>query len=111
MGLFEVSMMCKTEFQELVCEDAGLWEAIHTFSDFHVDITINDFLCRPKFPMISLGMSCSGIFIHSYQSRGVSRYIFFMLAPPNLALGMLITLFHIILDETILALCVVSSYG
>jgi hypothetical protein len=44
VGLFEVPMACKTEFEELVGKDAGLWEAVHTFSDFHVDITINGFL-------------------------------------------------------------------
>ncbi len=43
MGLFEVSMACKMEFEELVGKDAGLWEAIHTLPDFHVDITINGF--------------------------------------------------------------------
>ena len=49
--------------------------------------------------------------MYSYQSRGVSRYIFLMSALPNLALGVLITLFHMILDKTILAVCVVCSYG
>ena len=49
--------------------------------------------------------------MYLYQSRGVLRYIFLMLAPPNSALGMLIMLFHMILDETILAVHVVSSYG
>jgi hypothetical protein len=34
-----------------------------------------------------------------------------MSVQPNLALGILITLFHMILDETILAVHVVSSYG
>jgi hypothetical protein len=29
------------EFEEFLGKDAGLWEAAHTFSDFHVDITIN----------------------------------------------------------------------
>jgi hypothetical protein len=33
-----------------------------------------------------------------------------MVAPPNLALGVLIMLFHMILDETILAICVMSLY-
>ncbi len=41
MGLFKVSMACQTEFEEFVDKDAGLWEAVHFFSDFHVDITIN----------------------------------------------------------------------
>ncbi len=31
--------------------------------------------------------------------------------PPNLALAILIMLFHMILDETISAVCVVSLYG
>ena len=35
--------------------------------------------------------------------------MFLILAPPNLAPGVLITLFHIILAETISAVCVVSS--
>ncbi len=41
VGLFEVSMACQMEFEEFVGKDAGLWEAVHTFFDFHVDITIN----------------------------------------------------------------------
>ncbi len=41
MGLFKVSMACQTEFEEFVGKDAGLWEAVQTFSDFYVDITIN----------------------------------------------------------------------
>ncbi len=41
MGLFDVSMVCQMEFEEFVGKDAGLWEAVHTFSDFHVDTTIN----------------------------------------------------------------------
>ncbi len=43
MGLFEVSMAGKSEFEELVGKDAGLWEAIHTLPDIHVEITINGF--------------------------------------------------------------------
>jgi hypothetical protein len=40
--LIEVSMMCLMEFEEFVGKDAGLWEVIHTFSDFHVDIAFNN---------------------------------------------------------------------
>jgi hypothetical protein len=36
-------MAWNMEFEELVGKDAVLWEAIHTLSDFHVDITINGF--------------------------------------------------------------------
>jgi hypothetical protein len=36
-------MACKTKFEELVGMDAGLWKAIHTLSNFHVDIPINGF--------------------------------------------------------------------
>ncbi len=43
MGLFEVSMACQTEFEEFVGKDAGLWEAVHTLPDFHVDKIINGF--------------------------------------------------------------------
>ncbi len=43
MRLFEVPMACKTEFEELVGKDAGLWEAVHTLSDFHEGITISRF--------------------------------------------------------------------
>ncbi len=43
MGLFEVTIACKTEFEELVGKDAGLWEAIRTVSDIHVDKNINGF--------------------------------------------------------------------
>ncbi len=43
MGLFEVSMACQVEFEEFLGKDAGLWEAIHTLLDLHVDITINGF--------------------------------------------------------------------
>ncbi len=45
MGLFKVSMACKTEFEKFVGKDASLWEAVHTLSDFHLDITINGFFC------------------------------------------------------------------
>jgi hypothetical protein len=41
VGLFEVSMACQTEFEEFVGKDASLWEAVHPFSDFHVDLIIN----------------------------------------------------------------------
>jgi hypothetical protein len=41
VGLFKVSMACQTEFEEIVGKDSGLWEAVHIFPDFHVDITIN----------------------------------------------------------------------
>jgi hypothetical protein len=41
VGLFKVSMACQTEFEEFIGKDAGLWEAVHSFFDFHVDITIN----------------------------------------------------------------------
>ncbi len=42
MGLFEVSMACQMEFEVFVGKDAVFrGEAIHSFSDFHVDITIN----------------------------------------------------------------------
>ncbi len=47
MGLFEVFMACQMEFEEFVGEDAGLWEAVHTIPDFHVDITINGFVGSP----------------------------------------------------------------
>ncbi len=60
--------------------------------------------------MILSGISLSGIFMYLYQSRGVLRYTFLMLAPLNLALGILIMLFNMIFDETILAVCVVSLY-
>jgi hypothetical protein len=46
MGLFEVPKTCKTEFEELVSKDASLWEAIHTLSNFHVDIIINSFFAQ-----------------------------------------------------------------
>ena len=52
-----------------------------------------------------------GIFMYSYRSSGVSRYIFLMSAPPNLAPGVLMTLFHMILVDTMSAVRVVSSYG
>ncbi len=44
VGLFKVPMACKMEFKEFVGENAGLWEAVHTLFDLHVDITINGFL-------------------------------------------------------------------
>jgi hypothetical protein len=40
-GCTKASMACQMELEEFVGKDAGLWEAIHLFSDFHVDITIN----------------------------------------------------------------------
>ncbi len=47
MGLFKVSMAGKMEFEELVGKDAGLWEAVHTLPDFHVDIPSTAFLRSP----------------------------------------------------------------
>jgi hypothetical protein len=41
VGLFKVSMACQPKFDKFVGKDAGLWEILHTCSDFHVDITIN----------------------------------------------------------------------
>ncbi len=38
-------MACQTEFEKFVGKDAGLWEAVHSFSDFHVDLTINSLFC------------------------------------------------------------------
>ncbi len=45
VGLFEVPMACKTEFQELVGKDGSLREVIHPLSDLPVDKTINSFFC------------------------------------------------------------------
>jgi hypothetical protein len=45
------------------------------------------------------GKSLRGIHMYSYQSNGVSRYMFLMSAPPNLDPGLLMTLFHIILQR------------
>ncbi len=66
MGLYEVSMVCQMEFEEFVGKDAGLWEAAHTFSDIHVDITINGLFAQSVILMISLGISCSGTFMYLY---------------------------------------------
>ncbi len=43
--------------------------------------------------------------------RRFEIHVFFISAPPNLAPGILITLFHIILAETISAVRIVSLYG
>jgi hypothetical protein len=58
---------------------------------------------------MSLGRREIGIFVYSNQSRGVSRYMFLMSAPAKRAFLVLMTLFHRILEETMLAVCVVSS--
>ncbi len=39
------------------------------------------------------------------------KYMFLISEPPNLAPGVLMTLFHMIFVETMSAVCVVSSYG
>jgi hypothetical protein len=58
-----------------------------------------------------LGRSANGIFMYSNQSRGVSRFMSLILVPAKRASLVLMTLFHWILEETILAVCVVSSNG
>ncbi len=52
-----------------------------------------------------LGRSAIGIFMYSNQSRGVSRYMFLMLAPTKHAPLVLMTLFHRILEEIMSASC------
>jgi hypothetical protein len=54
------------------------------------------------------GRSAIGIFMYSNQLRGVSRYMFLMSLPAKRAFLVLMTLFHRILEETMLAVCVVS---
>jgi hypothetical protein len=49
--------------------------------------------------------------MYMYQSSEVSRYMFLMSALPNLAPGVLITLFHIIFAETMPAVRGMRSYG
>jgi hypothetical protein len=57
------------------------------------------------------GRSAIGIFMYSNQSRGVSRYMILMSALAKYASLVLMTLFHRILEETMLAVCVVSLNG
>ncbi len=58
---------------------------------------------------MSSSRSAIGIFMFSNQSRGVSRYMFLMLAPANCSSLVLMTLFHRILEETMSAVGVVRS--
>ncbi len=39
VGLFVVSVACEEFSEEFVCEDAGLWETIHSFAYLHIDVT------------------------------------------------------------------------
>jgi hypothetical protein len=57
------------------------------------------------------GRSAIGMFMYSNRSRGVSRYMFLMSAPAKHASLVLMTLFHRILEETMLVVLVVSSNG
>ncbi len=52
-----------------------------------------------------------GIFMYSNRSRGVSRCMFLMLAPAKHAFLVQMTILHRILEETMLAVHVVSSNG
>ncbi len=47
VGLFKISVACQTELEKIIGKDAGLWEAVHSFSDFYVDITINNLFTLP----------------------------------------------------------------
>jgi hypothetical protein len=58
-----------------------------------------------------LDRSANGFFIYSNQSRGALRYMFLMSVPTKRASLVLMTLFHRILEETMLAVRVVSSNG
>jgi hypothetical protein len=60
---------------------------------------------------MSSGRSAIGIFMYSNQSRVVLRYMFLMSAPAKHASLVLMTLFHRILEETMLEVRVVSSNG
>jgi hypothetical protein len=84
---------------------------MHTASNLHVYIAVKGFL-----PQIVVANDViqkkleRHLHVLLYQSSGVLRYIVLMSAPPNLASGVLMTLFHVIFSETMLAVCVVSSY-
>ncbi len=60
---------------------------------------------------MSSGRSAIGIFMYSNQSRGVLRYMFFISMLTKWASLVLMTLFHRILEETMSAVCLVSSNG
>jgi hypothetical protein len=82
------------------------------FANFHVNMAFGDFFLKLIMLIMSSGRSAIGIFMYSNRSRGVSRYMFLMLAPAKRAsLVLLMTLFHRILEETMLAVSVVSSNG
>ncbi len=59
--------------------------------------------------MMSWGKRKKGIFMYSYQSSGVSRYMFLMSAPAKHAPFVLIVLFQRTLEETMSVVHVVSS--
>ncbi len=40
MGLVILPMFGKWFLEEFVGKNAGLWEAVHAFADFHVDVSI-----------------------------------------------------------------------
>jgi hypothetical protein len=60
---------------------------------------------------MSLDRSAISIFMYSNQSRGVTRYMFLMLALAKRVSLVLVTLFNRILEETMSAVCVVSLNG
>ncbi len=61
--------------------------------------------------MMFVGKREMGTLMYSKQSRGVSRYMFFISAPANGASGVLMVLFQRSLDDTMSVVCVVSSKG
>ncbi len=44
MRLLEVAVSCKVLLEKFVSQDAGLWWAIHSFANFHVDVTVKCFV-------------------------------------------------------------------
>ncbi len=79
-------------------------------SNLHLNIAIE---CFPPQIVVFNDVSGEQLEGHLYRSRGISRYMFFISAPPNFTPGVLMTmsLFHIIFAETMLAARVVRSYG
>ncbi len=61
--------------------------------------------------MMLVGKREMGILMYLKQSRGVSRYMFLMLAPAKHAPVMLMVLFQRRLDDTMSVVHVVSSKG
>ncbi len=86
-------------------------ESVHSFSYFHVDKFIFGYSSEVIMAYYIVWEKVKG---HSHVLIPIKRileYIFLMLAPANQASRVLMSLFHMIFDDSMSAVHVVSSKG